>query len=180
MYFFYNLLEKVHILISFTQYVKECKHLHLLDMSRLKPVLYFREVCEKALEDYYFTNASEEAGDGSKENDLSHQLEYLHEVFDKAEKADKPSDVSQLLIFFRMMFFALSFLPITVIIIVDIQVPDHLCCKIMLNIFHDPVITPSGITYEKAALLKHLNTVIPNLFQYSSFLLVLYVHAFKF
>jgi hypothetical protein len=40
-----------------------------------------------------------------------------------------------------------------------LQVPDHLCCKITLDVFRDPVITPSGITYERAVLLDHLNRV---------------------
>ncbi|BAF22753.2 Os08g0113300 [Oryza sativa Japonica Group] len=39
------------------------------------------------------------------------------------------------------------------------QVPDHLCCKITLDIFRDPVITPSGITYERAVILDHLHRV---------------------
>ncbi|XP_010908212.1 E3 ubiquitin-protein ligase CHIP isoform X2 [Elaeis guineensis] len=90
-----------------------------------------REVCEKALIDYYFIDASE-AEDSSKESDhsQSQQLEYLREVFNKAAQADTPSEV-----------------------------PDHLCCKITLDIFRDPVITPSGITYERAVLLDHLQKV---------------------
>jgi len=40
-------------------------------------------------------------------------------------------------------------------------VPDYLCCKISLEIFNDPVITPCGITYEKALLLDHLRKVGP-------------------
>lgn len=39
------------------------------------------------------------------------------------------------------------------------QVPDYLCCKITLNIFQDPVIAPSGITYERAMIIKHLQKV---------------------
>ncbi len=39
------------------------------------------------------------------------------------------------------------------------QVPDHFCCKITMDIFRDPVITPSGITYERSALLEHLRKV---------------------
>ncbi|KAL6857140.1 hypothetical protein ACP4OV_018522 [Aristida adscensionis] len=58
------------------------------------------------------------------------QLNELEEVFRRAAKADTPTDV-----------------------------PDHLCCKITLDIFRDPVITPSGITYERAVLLDHLHTV---------------------
>ncbi|GBG87551.1 hypothetical protein CBR_g45609 [Chara braunii] len=39
------------------------------------------------------------------------------------------------------------------------EVPDHLCCKLTMEIFRDPVITPSGITYERASLLEHLRKV---------------------
>ncbi|WVZ95441.1 hypothetical protein U9M48_041206 [Paspalum notatum var. saurae] len=58
------------------------------------------------------------------------QLNELEEVFKKAAKTDTPAEV-----------------------------PDHLCCKITLDIFRDPVITPSGVTYERAVLLDHLQTV---------------------
>lgn len=58
------------------------------------------------------------------------QLNELEEVFRKAAKTDTP-----------------------------IEVPDHLCCKITLDVFRDPVITPSGITYERAVLLDHLHRV---------------------
>ncbi|KAJ0972905.1 hypothetical protein J5N97_020864 [Dioscorea zingiberensis] len=58
------------------------------------------------------------------------QTVYLSEVFSKAALADTPS-----------------------------QVPDYLCCQITLDIFRDPVITPSGITYERAVLLEHLQKV---------------------
>ncbi|KAG8086651.1 hypothetical protein GUJ93_ZPchr0010g8496 [Zizania palustris] len=58
------------------------------------------------------------------------QLNELEEVFRKAAKTDNPAEV-----------------------------PDHLCCKITLDVFRDPVITPSGITYERAVLLDHLHRV---------------------
>jgi STIP1 family protein 1 len=38
-------------------------------------------------------------------------------------------------------------------------VPDYLCCQITFEIFRDPVITPSGVTYERAVLLEHLDKV---------------------
>jgi STIP1 family protein 1 len=38
-------------------------------------------------------------------------------------------------------------------------VPDYLCCKITMEIMLDPVTTPNGITYERSALLEHLNKV---------------------
>ncbi|XP_076914267.1 E3 ubiquitin-protein ligase CHIP-like [Bidens hawaiensis] len=60
----------------------------------------------------------------------SEQLAALKLVFSKAAEADKPTDV-----------------------------PDYLCCKITLDIFRDPVITPSGLTYERAIILDHLEKV---------------------
>lgn len=38
------------------------------------------------------------------------------------------------------------------------QVPDMLTCKITFEIMTDPVITPSGQTYDRQALLTHLQT----------------------
>eukprot|EP00920_Eleutheroschizon_duboscqi_P032474 GHVT01078429.1.p1 GENE.GHVT01078429.1~~GHVT01078429.1.p1 ORF type:complete len:480 (+),score=52.71 GHVT01078429.1:2037-3476(+) len=35
--------------------------------------------------------------------------------------------------------------------------PDSLCCKISMEMMKDPVITPSGITYEREQLLAHLD-----------------------
>jgi len=35
------------------------------------------------------------------------------------------------------------------------EIPDHLCCKITMDLMENPVITESGITYEKAALFDH-------------------------
>lgn len=37
--------------------------------------------------------------------------------------------------------------------------PDYLCCKITLDIFRDPVITPSGFTYERAVIIDHIHKV---------------------
>ncbi|KAH9323037.1 hypothetical protein KI387_017676, partial [Taxus chinensis] len=54
----------------------------------------------------------------------------LSKVFDKAAQCDTPSEIS-----------------------------DHLTCRITMDILNDPVITPSGITYEKSALLEHLQKV---------------------
>ncbi|KAH0933956.1 hypothetical protein HID58_011073 [Brassica napus] len=39
------------------------------------------------------------------------------------------------------------------------RVPDYLCCNITLEIFRDPVISPSGVTCERAAILEHINKV---------------------
>lgn len=54
----------------------------------------------------------------------------LSEVFDKAAEHNRPAEI-----------------------------PDYLTCKITMEIFKDPVITPGGITYEKSALLEHLQKV---------------------
>ncbi|KAM0940718.1 putative U box domain, tetratricopeptide-like helical domain superfamily [Dioscorea sansibarensis] len=99
--------------------------------ERLQGLQNLRDACEKALKQHHLLGVSE-AGDGSNDNidDCSKQFEYLAEVFHKAALADRPS-----------------------------QVPDYLCCKITLDIFRDPVITPSGITYERAVLLEHLQKV---------------------
>ncbi|CAI5530816.1 unnamed protein product [Closterium sp. Naga37s-1] len=55
------------------------------------------------------------------------RLNTLENVFDKAGAPDRPTEV-----------------------------PDFLCCKITMDIFKDPVITPSGVTYERAVLVDHL------------------------
>lgn len=39
------------------------------------------------------------------------------------------------------------------------QIPEHLCCKITMDIFRDPVITPSGVSYERAVLYEHFRKV---------------------
>lgn len=61
---------------------------------------------------------------------FSSRLKNLDEIFGKAGAPDYPAEI-----------------------------PDYLQCKITMDIFRDPVITPSGITYEKAALLEHLRKV---------------------
>eukprot|EP00386_Alphamonas_edax_P006485 GDKI01020973.1.p1 GENE.GDKI01020973.1~~GDKI01020973.1.p1 ORF type:complete len:291 (+),score=46.21 GDKI01020973.1:39-875(+) len=38
----------------------------------------------------------------------------------------------------------------------DREVPDYLCCKITMELMRDPVITPSGVTYERQAIVSHL------------------------
>uniref|UniRef100_A0A0E0KXH6 E3 ubiquitin-protein ligase CHIP n=1 Tax=Oryza punctata TaxID=4537 RepID=A0A0E0KXH6_ORYPU len=65
-------------------------------------------------------------GDGAT-NEYTDQLKLLSEVFTKATIDDTPTDV-----------------------------PDYLCCQITFEIFRDPVITPSGITYERSIILEHL------------------------
>lgn len=58
------------------------------------------------------------------------QKQTLAEVFNKAAEGDKPCEV-----------------------------PEFLCCKITMDLYRDPVITPSGVTYERAVLLDHLDKV---------------------
>ncbi|XP_031255667.1 E3 ubiquitin-protein ligase CHIP isoform X2 [Pistacia vera] len=90
-----------------------------------------KEACEAALEEKYVLDISraEESSDEATTNHLRH-MEALREVFSKAAEADTPNEV-----------------------------PDYLCCKITLDIFRDPVITPSGLTYERAVILEHLQKV---------------------
>eukprot|EP00042_Codosiga_hollandica_P057737 m.858949 g.858949 ORF g.858949 m.858949 type:complete len:284 (+) comp59665_c0_seq5:933-1784(+) len=39
------------------------------------------------------------------------------------------------------------------------NIPDYVCCKISFEIMKDPVITPSGITYERSVIVEHLRRV---------------------
>ena len=39
------------------------------------------------------------------------------------------------------------------------EVPDYLCGKISFEIMHDPVITPSGITYDRKCIEEHLQRI---------------------
>ncbi|KAK1691813.1 hypothetical protein QYE76_008510 [Lolium multiflorum] len=64
------------------------------------------------------------------DNEYSEQCKLLSEVFTKVVLDDTPGDV-----------------------------PDYLCCQITFEIFRDPVITPSGVTYERGILLEHLRKV---------------------
>ncbi|KAA0068084.1 E3 ubiquitin-protein ligase CHIP [Cucumis melo var. makuwa] len=90
-----------------------------------------KEACEAALEQKYFLDQSELEG-FVDEAEIAHrkQLKSLRSVFEKVAEADSPSEV-----------------------------PDYLCCKITLDILRDPVITPSGVTYERAVILDHFNKV---------------------
>ncbi|KAE9603392.1 hypothetical protein Lal_00008313 [Lupinus albus] len=90
-----------------------------------------KEACESALKEKQFHDMSEMEGfvDDATTSHLE-QLEALREVFNKAAEDDIPTEI-----------------------------PDYLCCKITLDIFHDPVITPSGHTYERAVILEHLKKV---------------------
>ncbi|KAH8940186.1 hypothetical protein BDL97_15G075500 [Sphagnum fallax] len=93
-----------------------------------------------ALSEAYFPSEQREAqllANERKMSELSNcnekyqeRLQTLSDVFEKASAPDRPAEV-----------------------------PDHFCCKITMDLFRDPVITPSGVTYERSALLEHLRKV---------------------
>lgn len=91
-----------------------------------------KEACVTALQEKYVLDVSKTSGGLLDEASKLHleQMEALGKAFMKAGEADIPAEV-----------------------------PDHLCCKITLDILRDPVITPSGITYERAVILEHLQKV---------------------
>uniref|UniRef100_A0A2N9HTJ7 RING-type E3 ubiquitin transferase n=1 Tax=Fagus sylvatica TaxID=28930 RepID=A0A2N9HTJ7_FAGSY len=90
-----------------------------------------KEACETALKEKHLRDVSQLEG-FVDESAIFHleQLEVLRRVFREAEEADLPTEV-----------------------------PDYICCKITLDIFRDPVITPSGVTYERSVILDHLQKV---------------------
>jgi len=90
-----------------------------------------KQACVSALKEKYFLD--DHQGEGISEEAATtnaQQLDDLEEVFDKAAEDDIPTDV-----------------------------PDYLCCRISLDIFRDPIITPSGVTYERGVILEHLQKV---------------------
>ncbi|KAG9457042.1 hypothetical protein H6P81_001550 [Aristolochia fimbriata] len=96
-----------------------------------------KEECERALEHKLLSDLSCQAVDEGSgicsivaNTHLEEQKKLLMEVFCEATEADRPTEV-----------------------------PDYLCCKITLEIYRDPVITPSGLTYERAVLFEHLQKV---------------------
>ncbi|KAK4731694.1 hypothetical protein R3W88_024682 [Solanum pinnatisectum] len=93
--------------------------------------MYIREACESALKDKHELDCSQMEGFiGNRSTSLLKQLDALGRVFRIAAEDDTPT-----------------------------KVPDYLCCKITLDILRDPVITPSGVTYERALILDHLQKV---------------------
>jgi hypothetical protein len=42
------------------------------------------------------------------------------------------------------------------------EVPDYLCGKISFDLLRDPVITPSGITYDRKDIEEHLMVSVPH------------------
>ncbi|KAJ6389988.1 hypothetical protein OIU77_024254 [Salix suchowensis] len=131
------------------------------ELQRLK------EACEGALREKHFLDGSETEGflDDPIVSVVSHlkKLDLLGEVFRKAAEDDTPSEVSLDLCSLHLFFLSILILSTAVLqfcgINLKFQVPDYLCCKITLDIFRDPVITPSGVSYERAVLLNHLEKV---------------------
>lgn len=89
-----------------------------------------KEACKSALKEKHFLGSEMEGFVDDATTSHLKQLEAVERVFNKAADDDIPTEV-----------------------------PDHLCCRITLDIFHDPVITPSGHTYERAVILDHLQKV---------------------
>ncbi|CAN6336010.1 unnamed protein product [Urochloa humidicola] len=98
--------------------------------ERVWKIQSLKEACESSLQEHHFLSGTLVADSDGSSNEYSEQIKLLSEVFSKATLADTPVDV-----------------------------PDYLCCQITFEIFRDPVITPSGVTYERAVLLEHLDKV---------------------
>lgn len=90
-----------------------------------------KQACEAALKEKHNLDAPETEGFVDETAiSISDQLKALNLVFKKASEDDTPTEV-----------------------------PSYLCCNITLDIFRDPVITPCGVTYERAVILDHLQKV---------------------
>ncbi|XP_057484050.1 E3 ubiquitin-protein ligase CHIP-like isoform X1 [Actinidia eriantha] len=124
---------KSYIVEEIWQELAKAKYLEWEHEStkRLWELQTLKKACESALIEKQLLNLSQMEGFLDEAIDSnSAQLEALGQVFEKAAEADMPTEV-----------------------------PDYLCCKITLDIFRDPVITPSGITYERVVILNHLEKV---------------------
>ncbi|XP_021814265.1 E3 ubiquitin-protein ligase CHIP [Prunus avium] len=113
------------------QELAKAKYMEWEDLSskRSWELQNLKEACENALKEKHDAFEMEGFLDEAGPTHMR-QLEALGRVFEKAAEADTPSEV-----------------------------PDYLCCKITLDIFRDPVITPSGVTYERSVILNHLEKV---------------------
>ncbi|XP_062174857.1 E3 ubiquitin-protein ligase CHIP isoform X2 [Alnus glutinosa] len=100
-------------------------------VTRTYELQSLKEACETALKEKLVRDSSEVEGfvDIPATSHLE-QLKALRRMFREAAEAEMPTEV-----------------------------PDYLCCKITLDIFRDPVITPSGVTYERSVILDHLQKV---------------------
>lgn len=41
------------------------------------------------------------------------------------------------------------------------EIPPAYVCQLTMDVFRDPVMTPSGLSYERSALMEHLSKVAP-------------------
>ncbi|AQK79611.1 E3 ubiquitin-protein ligase CHIP [Zea mays] len=130
----YEMAEDIWQVLAKAKYLDWEKHSteRLWRMESLKSVSPWtcREACETALQEHHFLTGTLEEDSNRSDNEYSEQIKLLSEVFSQATVADTPTDV-----------------------------PDYLCCQITFEIFRDPVITPSGVTYERAVLVEHLHKV---------------------
>eukprot|EP00267_Zea_mays_P042563 XP_020394565.1 STIP1 homology and U box-containing protein 1 isoform X2 [Zea mays] len=132
------LLEKEESALAIKEFEKVLAKAKYLDWEkhsteRLWRMESLKEACETALQEHHFLTGTLEEDSNRSDNEYSEQIKLLSEVFSQATVADTPTDV-----------------------------PDYLCCQITFEIFRDPVITPSGVTYERAVLVEHLHKVCPS------------------
>lgn len=55
------------------------------------------------------------------------------------------------------------------------EVPDVLCCRINFGIMRDPVITPSGITYERRDIEEHLQVMPKSIYTFIWYVLCIFL-----
>lgn len=137
--------------------------MHFAITCFIKLVLCFRQACESALKEKHYAFQMEGFLDEAGTTHMK-QLEALERVFEKAAEADTESEVSTCFSFTSIHLFLVSLKKKNLRYVVGrwlkFQVPDYLCCRISLDIFRDPVITPSGGTYERSVILDHLEKVM--------------------
>lgn len=124
---------KSYIVEEIWQELAKAKYLEWEQESTMRSweLQTLKEACESALKEQHSLTIAQTEGFVDEAIDSnSSQLEALGQVFSTAAEADLPTEV-----------------------------PDYLCCKITLDIFRDPVITPSGVTYERAVILEHIEKV---------------------
>ncbi|KAK4270162.1 hypothetical protein QN277_023241 [Acacia crassicarpa] len=107
----------------------EWKYAHELRSWELQ---HLHKVCVLALTEMHSREASQKGGhtEAAEAQCLQQQLDSLERVFSEAAKADKQTEV-----------------------------PDYFRCPISYSVLRDPVITPSGHTYEREEILRHLGKV---------------------
>ncbi|KMZ60398.1 U-box domain protein [Zostera marina] len=103
--------------------------------DRLWKLQDLRETCKSALGEQYinkFIPGLDEIIMEENAKNYTRHLKFLNVLFDEFEGKEK-----------------------------EAEIPDYLCCRISFEIYRDPVITPSGITYERSMVLDHLDKVGP-------------------